>query len=95
MGCALSTAEKDAVQRSLAIDKSLASEGAFRQNEIKLLLLGKLVFTVVIELYTSTDSACKASRVVLSLSTSHDVSGLQVTGTGPVYCHLLNTLGRL
>ena len=41
MGCALSTAEKDAVQRSLAIDKSLASEGAFRQNEIKLLLLGK------------------------------------------------------
>jgi len=40
MGCALSTAEKDAVQRSLAIDKSLASEGAFRQNEIKLLLLG-------------------------------------------------------
>jgi len=90
MGCALSTAEKDAVQRSLAIDKSLASEGAFRQNEIKLLLLGKLVFTVVIELYTSINSACKASRVVPVLST-----GLQVTGTGPVYCHLLNTLGRL
>lgn len=64
MGCALSTAEKDAVQRSLAIDKSLASEGAFRQNEIKLLLLGKLVFTVVIELYTSINSACKTSRVV-------------------------------
>ena len=69
MGCALSTAEKDAVQRSLAIDKSLASEGAFRQNEIKLLLLGKSVFTVVIELCTSTDSACKASRLVPGLMT--------------------------
>lgn len=41
MGCALSTHEKDAVQRSLAIDKALASEGAYRQNEIKLLLLGE------------------------------------------------------
>ena len=41
MGCALSTAEKDAVQRSLDIDKSLASENVQRQNEIKLLLLGE------------------------------------------------------
>lgn len=40
MGCALSTAEKDAVQRSLDIDKNLASENVQRQNEIKLLLLG-------------------------------------------------------
>ena len=41
MGCALSTAEKDAVQRSLDIDKNLASENVQRQNEIKLLLLGE------------------------------------------------------
>lgn len=43
MGCALSSAEKEAVQRSLAIDKSLATEGVCRQNEIKLLLLGEYV----------------------------------------------------
>ena len=42
MGCALSSAEKEAVQRSLAIDKTLATEGATKQNEIKLLLLGEL-----------------------------------------------------
>ena len=41
MGCALSSAEKEAVQRSLAIDKTLATENATKQNEIKLLLLGK------------------------------------------------------
>ena len=41
MGCALSSAEKDAVQRSMDIDKSLASENTHRQNEIKLLLLGE------------------------------------------------------
>ena len=43
MGCALSSAEKEAVQRSLAIDKTLATEGATKQNEIKLLLLGECV----------------------------------------------------
>ena len=41
MGCALSSAEKEAVQRSMAIDKTLATENATKQNEIKLLLLGK------------------------------------------------------
>ena len=41
MGCALSSAEKEAVQRSMAIDKTLATEGATKQNEIKLLLLGE------------------------------------------------------
>jgi hypothetical protein len=41
MGCALSSAEKEAVQKSLAIDKTLAAENATKQNEIKLLLLGK------------------------------------------------------
>ena len=43
MGCALSSAEKEAVQRSLAIDKTLATENATKQNEIKLLLLGEPV----------------------------------------------------
>lgn len=50
MGCALSNTEKDAVQRSLEIDKALASDGRFRQNEIKLLLLG--------ESLTQTCGAC-------------------------------------
>lgn len=40
MGCALSSAEKEAVQRSIAIDQTLARESAYKQNEIKLLLLG-------------------------------------------------------
>ena len=43
MGCNLSTAEKDAALRSSEIDKTLASEGAHKQNEIKLLLLGESV----------------------------------------------------
>ena len=41
MGCALSSAEKEAVQRSIAIDQTLARESAYKQNEIKLLLLGE------------------------------------------------------
>ena len=41
MGCALSTSEKEATQRSLAIDRTLASDNALKRNEIKLLLLGE------------------------------------------------------
>lgn len=41
MGCVLSSAEKEAVERSMAIDKTLATEGVTKQNEIKLLLLGE------------------------------------------------------
>lgn len=40
MGCALSTLDKEATQRSLAIDRTLASDNALKRNEIKLLLLG-------------------------------------------------------
>lgn len=41
MGCALSSQEKEAVQRSLDIDKTLASEYSSKSKEVKLLLLGK------------------------------------------------------
>ncbi|XP_064393535.1 guanine nucleotide-binding protein G(o) subunit alpha-like [Halichondria panicea] len=40
MGCALSSQEKEAVQRSLEIDKKLASEQGSKSKEVKLLLLG-------------------------------------------------------
>lgn len=43
MGCAMSQAEKEATQRSLEIDRTLASDNVYRQNEIKLLLLGELI----------------------------------------------------
>ena len=40
MGCVMSQAEKEAMQRSIAIDRTLASENAYRAKEVKLLLLG-------------------------------------------------------
>jgi len=43
MGCALSTAEKEAEKKSEAIDRGLAAEGRNRSNEIKLLLLGEIL----------------------------------------------------
>ena len=44
MGCALSTAEKEAEKKSEVISRNLAAEGQNRSNEIKLLLLGKSQF---------------------------------------------------
>eukprot|EP00731_Ephydatia_muelleri_P027042 Em0018g1142a len=40
MGCVMSQAEKEAAQKSHAIDKTLASENGQKKNEVKLLLLG-------------------------------------------------------
>lgn len=42
MGCVMSQAEKEAAQKSHAIDKTLASENVQKKNEVKLLLLGEL-----------------------------------------------------
>lgn len=41
MGCAESTAAKEAVARSKEIDKSLRRDGESASREVKLLLLGK------------------------------------------------------
>lgn len=41
MGCAVSSDEKAAAERSKAIDKSLRAEGERSAREVKLLLLGK------------------------------------------------------
>lgn len=49
MGCVMSQAEKEAARKSIAIDKTLASENVQKRNEIKLLLLGELVASVRIK----------------------------------------------
>lgn len=41
MGCAVSSVDKAAAERSKAIDKSLRAEGERSAREVKLLLLGK------------------------------------------------------
>jgi hypothetical protein len=41
MGCALSGNDKQAQERSKAIDKSLRADGEKASREVKLLLLGK------------------------------------------------------
>ena len=41
MGCAVSTDDKAAVERSKQIDKSLRADGEKAAREVKLLLLGK------------------------------------------------------
>ena len=48
MGCALSSQEKEAVQRSMEIDKKLASEHGSKSKEVKLLLLGEWVWAYLI-----------------------------------------------
>lgn len=42
MGCVGSTVDKEAQDRTTAIDRTLAYDGAKRKSEIKLLLLGKI-----------------------------------------------------
>ena len=41
MGCAVSTLEKEAAERSKKIDQELRRDGERYQREVKLLLLGK------------------------------------------------------
>lgn len=41
MGCAVSTDDKEAVERSKQIDKTLRADGEKASREVKLLLLGK------------------------------------------------------
>ena len=43
MGCAVSSDDKAAVERSKQIDKTLRADGEKAAREVKLLLLGKLV----------------------------------------------------
>ena len=46
MGCAVSTAvEKEAAERSKKIDKDLRAEGERAAREVKLLLLGKFIYS--------------------------------------------------
>jgi len=42
MGCTISSGEKEAVERSKKIDKSLRADGEKAAREVKLLLLGEL-----------------------------------------------------
>lgn len=44
MGCTISSGEKEAVERSKKIDKSLRADGEKAAREVKLLLLGKSLF---------------------------------------------------
>lgn len=44
MGCAISSGEKAAVERSKKIDKDLRADGEKAAKEVKLLLLGKFNF---------------------------------------------------
>lgn len=41
MGCTISSGEKEAVERSKKIDKTLRADGEKAAREVKLLLLGK------------------------------------------------------
>jgi guanine nucleotide-binding protein G(i) subunit alpha len=43
MGCAVSTLEKEAAERSKKIDQELRREGEKAKLEVKLLLLGKIL----------------------------------------------------
>lgn len=43
MGCAVSSADKEAVERSKKIDKDLRADGERQAREVKLLLLGKVL----------------------------------------------------
>lgn len=43
MGCTISSGEKEAVERSKKIDKTLRADGEKAAREVKLLLLGKYI----------------------------------------------------
>ncbi len=45
MGCAISSGEKEAVERSKKIDKDLRADGEKAAKEVKLLLLGMPIVT--------------------------------------------------
>ena len=45
MGCAVSSMEKEAAERSRKIDRELQKDGEKASKEVKLLLLGKLLIT--------------------------------------------------
>ena len=60
MGCVMSQAEKEAAQKSLAIDKTLASENVQKKNEVKLLLLGKLAALRVLNSIAGSNAAIEA-----------------------------------
>lgn len=47
MGCTISSGEKEAVERSKKIDKSLRADGEKAAREVKLLLLGESKSAVV------------------------------------------------
>lgn len=47
MGCTISSGEKEAVERSKKIDKSLRADGEKAAREVKLLLLGESKSVVV------------------------------------------------
>ena len=64
MGCVMSQAEKEAAQKSLAIDKTLASENVQKRNEVKLLLLGK---------YTTLRARARAQRTLQMMAGSNAV----------------------
>lgn len=89
MGCALSSAEKEAVQRSLAIDKTLASESATKKDEIKLLLLGKPVdlcmhakgISICLQLYSISIVSCDQFRQLPLLCAYVRVSLFQVASS--------------
>lgn len=47
MGCTISSGEKEAVERSKKIDKTLRADGEKAAREVKLLLLGELKSVIV------------------------------------------------
>ena len=47
MGCAVSSLEKEAAERSKKIDQELRRDGEKASREVKLLLLGEIIVTIM------------------------------------------------
>lgn len=55
MGCALSAEEREAVEKTKAIDKMLKDESTQADKVVKLLLLGKWPKSLLLNFYALTD----------------------------------------
>ena len=73
MGCAVSSLEKEAAERSKKIDQELRRDGEKASREVKLLLLGENIVTIMTSCYPSL-TVC--TRYPLKILTDNEVPSI-------------------
>ena len=75
MGCAVSSLEKEAAERSKKIDQELRRDGEKASREVKLLLLGEIIMTSN-TLLSGYPSLTVSTRYPLKILTDNEVSSI-------------------